>query len=79
MIHISHSNINFLFMVINNEMFQILNVVARSPVFGHLNSSIQGLTTIRAFQVQSLLVNEFDHHQVSFQTYWIDYIFICYN
>jgi len=42
---------------------RIINL-ARSPMFTHVNSSLQGLTTIRAFEVEQILLQEFSSHQV---------------
>jgi ATP-binding cassette subfamily C (CFTR/MRP) protein 4 len=51
-----------------------LEGVTRSPVFSHLNASIQGLTTIRAFEAQHILENQFDSHQDLHSSAW--YLFI---
>ncbi|XP_043284650.1 probable multidrug resistance-associated protein lethal(2)03659 [Venturia canescens] len=51
-----------------------LEGITRSPVFGHLNATLQGLATIRSFDAAEVLTEEFDHHQDLHSSAW--YIFI---
>ncbi|XP_047739320.1 ATP-binding cassette sub-family C member 4 [Hyalella azteca] len=40
-----------------------LEAITRSPVFSHLSTSLDGLTTIRAFRTQRSFIRGFDHLQ----------------
>ncbi|VVC26205.1 Hypothetical protein CINCED_3A020489 [Cinara cedri] len=51
-----------------------LEGMMRSPVYAYLNASLQGITTIRAFEAEPTLSQEFDNHQDSHSTAWFLYI-----
>ncbi|XP_076646648.1 putative multidrug resistance-associated protein lethal(2)03659 isoform X1 [Halictus rubicundus] len=48
--------------------------VTRSPVFDHVGATLQGLTTIRAFKAEKLVITDFDNHQDLHSSAW--YMFI---
>ncbi|KAF5287552.1 hypothetical protein FQA39_LY15881 [Lamprigera yunnana] len=51
-----------------------LEGVTRSPVFAHLNASLQGLTSIRAFHAEETLITEFDTLQDLHSVTWFLFI-----
>lgn len=52
-----------------------LEGMARSPVFAHLSASLNGLTTIRAFQAEASFRRQFDQHQDRHSSAW--FAFMC--
>ena len=38
-------------------------IAAKSPVFSHISATLSGLSTVRAFQAEELLRQEFENHQ----------------
>ena len=46
---------------------------ANSPVLTHLSASIEGIHTIRAFNVQQCLEHDFDQHYDSYLGTWFSH------
>ncbi|KAL3283027.1 hypothetical protein HHI36_006186 [Cryptolaemus montrouzieri] len=51
-----------------------LESTSKSPVFAHLNSTLQGLPTIRSNRAEQLLTEEFDRHQDIHSSAWFLFI-----
>ena len=51
-----------------------LEGISRSPIFSQLSTSLQGLTTIRAFNAEPLLRSEFDYQQDLHTSTWFAFL-----
>lgn len=49
--------------------------LGRSPIFSHMNATLQGLSTVRAFNAETILEMEFHEYQDFNTSCW--YLFIC--
>ncbi|XP_044751872.1 probable multidrug resistance-associated protein lethal(2)03659 [Coccinella septempunctata] len=69
---IFHFMRNFYLKISNN--IKRLEDVTKSPVFAHINSTLQGITTIRSNGAEQILTSEFDKHQDIHSSAWFTYI-----
>ena len=51
-----------------------LEGITKSPIFTQLSSSLNGLTSIRAFKAQEMMVEEFDYHQDIHSSAWFSHL-----
>ncbi|XP_057653038.1 ATP-binding cassette sub-family C member 4-like isoform X2 [Diorhabda carinulata] len=52
------------------KILKHLEGITKSPVFSHVNSSLNGIKTIRSSNAEQLLINEFDNHQDVHTSAW---------
>lgn len=55
-------------------MWDFLFLSARSPVFTHLSATLMGLSTVRAFDAQEILIKEFDALQDIHTATWFMFL-----
>lgn len=48
--------------------------ITRSPIFNHMTASLYGVSTIRAFSAENILITEFDNHQDHHSSAWFLFI-----
>ncbi|KAL3283209.1 hypothetical protein HHI36_006358 [Cryptolaemus montrouzieri] len=65
------------FYIVTSRNIKRLEGITRSPIYSHTNTSVYGLSTIRAFNAQSLLKKEFDAIQDRHSGAW--FLFLASN
>lgn len=50
--------------------FYLYKFLAKSPILSHVTTTVHGLSTIRAFSAQEILINEFDNIQDKHSSAW---------
>lgn len=51
-----------------------VEAITKSPMLSHLTASINGLSTVRAFQAEEMLIDEFDNFQDNHSAAWFLYL-----
>uniref|UniRef100_H2YL87 Uncharacterized protein n=1 Tax=Ciona savignyi TaxID=51511 RepID=H2YL87_CIOSA len=64
----------FIISPIFSQIFSIISPICRSPVFTHLSNTIQGLSTVRAFNMQDKFEEEFHCKQDLHSSAWFLFI-----
>lgn len=58
----------------DDTMHHFFLIPGRSPMFTHLSVTLDGLSTIRAFKAEDILIEEFDNHQDTHTACWYAFI-----
>ncbi|XP_056634445.1 ATP-binding cassette subfamily C member 4-like isoform X1 [Diorhabda sublineata] len=56
--------------ILTAKVLKHVEGIAKSPVFSHVNSTLNGMATIRACKAEEMLREEFDHHQDVHTSAW---------
>lgn len=60
--------------VVAFSSFHFLFFLERSPIFSQMSTTMHGLTTIRAFKAENMLIQEFDWNQDNHSSAWFLFI-----
>ncbi|XP_074031118.1 ATP-binding cassette subfamily C member 4-like [Leptinotarsa decemlineata] len=54
--------------LVSSRNIKRVEAITRSPIYTHLAASLQGITTIRAFEAEEILTKEFDNYQDAYSS-----------